>query len=537
MPVKTAAALLLLLCACSLRAPRVDSAPCSSSGQCDRQNVCYLGECRGRSSALSTVVAEVRPPNDSQLGPAQRANIDLHSSVVANFTLQPLLRVTGVVEQEQDASSALSPVPGASVIFTDHAPAIPDRVGQVTAPTGPNGEFKVQLPSSTWDVLVQPPAPLPPLQLAGEVQSAAQGVELRLPRVGALARVTGTLSAGGAPLDGAQVVAVDDRGQPISVPSSSADGGFALLLPPGPPPFRLEVGPGAAGAADAGVPAGSQDPLPSYEPLGQPSGAPFTSSGPLTVALEALPPVAVVRGRVVDLAGAGIGAARVSAASLAGPGWTLARSTVASPDGTFVLTLRAGPYLIEAAPDASPSAPGVSGERSLTVTATTPFLVITCPRKSTATGVVVQPDGRPAGAGYEITATRLPDRLLTGRTATATPTDGTGAFRLVGDAGRYRLEVAPPASTHLPRKIIQIELGASDVTLPPLQLSPPLQILGTVHGAIPGGKDLPVAGATVDFFAVDASGARTIFLGSGLTNAQGNYSAVVPDVPLAGLVP
>ena len=170
----------------------------------------------------------------------------------------------------------------------------------------------------------------------------------------------------------------------------------------------------------------------------------------------------------------------------------------------------------------------------------TPPLVIPCPPKLKATGFVLLPDGRRAGAGHEITATRLPDRLLTGRPATATATDSGGAFHLVGDAGRYRLEVVPPAGTQLPRKIIQIDLGgdgSSEIMLPPLQLSPALLVVGTVHGALPGGKDLPVAGATVDFFAIDGSGARTLFLGSGLTDASGHYSAVVPDVPQAGLLP
>ena len=540
MPVTRAVALLAILCGCSLRAPRVDSAPCSTSRQCEHESVCYLGECRGRSAALATVVAEVRPPNDSQLGLLQRANIDLHSSVVADFALQPLLKVSGVVVQEQDVGGVLAPVAGASVTFTDHAPAIPDRVQTIAAHTDTNGAFTSPgLPSSSWDALVQPPNGLPPLRQSNAVSAATQGLELRLPRVRDLSRVSGTLSAGGVPLDGARVVAVDLAGEPISVPATSADGGFALLLPPGPPPFRLEVGPGTA--ADGGNAAAPVDPLPSFEPFGQPSGAPFMTTVPISQAFDALPPPAVVQGRVVDQFGASIPGARVSAASLGPAGWTLARLTVAV-DGTFWLALREGSYVIEAAPGASATAPGVSGELPLKVLGgtSTPPLVITCPPKLKATGFVLLPDGRRAGAGHEITATRLPDRLLTGRPATATATDSGGAFHLVGDAGRYRLEVVPPAGTQLPRKIVQIDLGgdgSSEIMLPPLQLSPALLVVGTVHGALPGGKDLPVAGATVDFFAIDGSGARTLFLGSGLTDASGHYSAVVPDVPQAGLLP
>jgi len=38
-------------------------------------------------------------------------------------------------------------------------------------------------------------------------------------------------------------------------------------------------------------------------------------------------------------------------------------------------------------------------------------------------------------------------------------------------------------------------------------------------------------GATVDFFALDSSGSRSVLIGSGLTNASGQYQAVLPDVP------
>ena len=72
------ALLLLALCAsCSLRAPRnTAAAPCSSSSQCGRTDVCFLGECRGPASHLSIVRVEVRPPSDSPLGILQLGSID-----------------------------------------------------------------------------------------------------------------------------------------------------------------------------------------------------------------------------------------------------------------------------------------------------------------------------------------------------------------------------------------------------------------------------------------------------------------------------
>jgi len=43
-----------------------------------------------------------------------------------------------------------------------------------------------------------------------------------------------------------------------------------------------------------------------------------------------------------------------------------------------------------------------------------------------------------------------------------------------------------------------------------------------------------VAGATVSFYSVDAAGAHGVFLGSALTDANGHYKAVLPDVAQPG---
>ncbi|MFL5309194.1 MAG: hypothetical protein ACJ79H_01940, partial [Myxococcales bacterium] len=105
-----------------------------------------------------------------------------------------------------------------------------------------------------------------------------------------------------------------------------------------------------------------------------------------------------------------------------------------------------------------------------------------------------------------------------------------GAFTIVADGGRYRLEVVPPAATGLPRNIVSVELSGGELParLPALQLSAALTVVGTVSRAI---SHAPVAGATVDFFALDSTGARSVLIGSGLTNASGQYRAVLPDVP------
>jgi hypothetical protein len=540
------------LAGCTLRKARTDEAPpCASNAECDPNNVCFLGECRGSSAALSQVVVEVRPPNDSQLGLLQRASIDLHSSAVSDFQLQPLLDVTGSVVEAGDggagldpgdAGTATPPLPGATLTFTDHAPAIPDRVHKVTVRSDANGTFSTRLPDSTWDLLVQAQdtSGLPPFAVAEAVRGTGVRLGLRVPDLD-LARISGTLTAGGLPIGGASVSAIDAAGEPLAAPVTTVDGGFQLLLPPGPPPFRLEV---SEGPSDGGTAGPLGDPLPSFLPFGPPTSFAFTDAQPITRDLGALPPAATLQGTVFDASsGAPIAAARVAAVSTDGNGWTLSRSTVAAADGSFQLQLRAGRYLVEAAPDTAADQPAVSGELDVTVVPAGPPLRIGCKPKTKALGLLILPGGgsRPVGAGYQVTATRLPDRVISGRAAFTTATDSAGLFHLIGDAGRYRVDFVPPHAAGLPRKTVQLELGAaggaSETALPAIHISPPLTVYGTVHGQAPGAADAPVASATVDFFALDASGKASVYLGTGLTDASGHYSAVLPDVPQPGLLP
>lgn len=541
--------------ACSLRQARTDAAPpCASNTQCDTNNVCFLGECRGSAASLSQVLVEVRPLNDSQLGVLQ-ADIDLHASPRADFQLQPLLDVKGVVVEAGDAGTILplgdaGPVPGpgspaiqgATLIFTDHAPVILDRVRKISTRTGVGGAFQTKLPVTTWDlVVVQGPGskPLPPFDAPESVRGAGISLGVRVPSLD-LPRVTGTLAAGGAPIDGASVSAINRAGEPLSVAVTSVDGGFELLLPPGPPPFRLQVGPGES---DGGIGAPLGDPLPSFLPFGPPNAPEFTAAAPVVKDFGNLPPVAVLRGTVTAaVGGAPIPAARVSAVSTDGAGWTIARSTLTGTDGSYALQLRAGRYLVEAAPDTAADQPAVSGELDVSVVPGGPPLLIVCQPKTKAVGLILLPgaNAKPVGDGYQVTATRLPDRVISGRAAFTTATDSGGLFHVIGDAGRYRVELVPPHATGLPRKTVQIELGqggGGETGLPAMQLSPPLTVVGLVHGQTPAGTDGPVAGATVDFFALDASGKATVFIGTGLTDKSGNYSAVLPDVPQPGLLP
>jgi hypothetical protein len=330
------------------------------------------------------------------------------------------------------------------------------------------------------------------------------------------------------------VSASDSSGTALSAPAVSVDGGFSLLLPAGTQQYYLHVGPPDL---DGGVPA--NDPLPNYDDL-----APFNTDGGSPAVVVTLTAPASLQGRVVDATDAGIAGAHVYARTNNTLLWSLQRATTADATGAYSLALREGPYVVEAAPSSDPNTPGVSLETLVQVGAPSTLQNLPCPPKARAYGLVVRPDGSPAGAGFQVTATRLPDRLLTTRTAwiggdPAHPgaTDAAGLYHLIGDSGPYRVEVVPPVETGLPRKLVQFTLpqaGSAESVLPTIQISPPLEVVGTVHGAAPGARDAPVPGTTVDFFAPDASGVLTVFLGSGLTDLQGRYRAILPDVARPG---
>src|SRR5262249_408127 len=160
---------------------------------------------------------------------------------------------------------------------------------------------------------------------------------------------------------------------------------------------------------------------------------------------------------------------------------------------------RAGDYVVEAAPPADASAPAVSGEELLGMSADTKHDFI-CPPKVRRFGLVVTPDGHQVAAGYQVTAPPMPDNLITTPTAFPTPPGTAGLSHLVADPGPYRFEVIPTPEAGLPRKIVQLDLGdaAGESALPTIQISPPLSAVGTVCGR-PSGKclttDPVVAGA------------------------------------------
>jgi hypothetical protein len=509
--------------ACNIRDPRLSgpALSCNSSAQCSSDSVCFLGECRGSSSQLTLVLAEVHAPADQHLGVLQRIGVDLRRSALVDFRLQPLLSASGTVVQAVDGQPGVTtPIPGASVVLTDSTPAIGDRAASILARTDASGAFSLSFATSTWTLLVVPPAPAPPIRPASPaspLSSSVAGLPIVLPPPGDLAQVSGSIAAGPSALAGARVAAIDASGRPLSVAATTDGSGlFQLQLPPGPPPYFLQIGP----RPDA---APTDTAVPSF-----PLQGPSTSTAP-SIDVGALPPSATLAGTVLDVRQQPVAAARVLALGLEPTGWVISRQTTSDAAGAFSMTVRAGQYALQAAPDIDPALPSVSDELQVTLPAPGP-LTIVCPDKSQGTGAVIRPDGQRVGAGYLINALRLPDNLVGARTARTTSTDADGSFTIVGDHGRYRLEVLPPSATGLPRKIVSLDLGGSGqaTRFPTLQLSAPLTVVGTVSRAA---SQTAVVGATVDFFALDSSGTRSILIGSGLSDAQGRYRAVLPDVP------
>jgi hypothetical protein len=528
-----ATVLVTLGTACVLSSSRVQGSgaiPCSGNQECPSSTVCFLGECRGNSSQLGVVFAEVRPPSNAPYAPAQRAGLDLRQSGgIIDFAVGGAT-LSGKVLQTQDPDGGIVPapvpVPGARVTFVAGDTVIPGRTPRVQAQTDNGGAFSALLPiaadgGATWDVDVEAP-PLPPLRLPQQSFSAVgTSFDIHLPPSSQLVRESGIATQGGIALPGASIIAVDADGGTLSTGTTTeANGAFVLSLSPNPSPYYLRVS--GSGTSDGGV----APLIPAFDPAG-----PF--NGPPDAGFAALPPQAQLSGSVVDSSQQPVASARVYALSLSGIGWVFSTSTVTGTDGSFTLGLLSGKYALEVAPGTGPTDPALgappidpdvpAGPSSLAT--------IVCGTKVSAQGVVLRPDGSPVGAGTQVTATRLPDRLISSRTAVVTPTDSNGRYVITGDPGQYRVEFVPPLSppTTLPRKLVTFTLLAQPAQqiLPSVHLASPLEMVGTVRA---GANGLPVGLATIDFFALD-SASRAVVIGTGVSDkTTGVYKIVLPDV-------
>ncbi len=521
------------LCGCSLRAPHVTENTCNASRDCGTGRVCFANECRSPASALGAVMVEVTPPTSSPFAPLQQA-LDLKASAVATLDLAQPKRFEGVLVQDSSASGGSpQPVASATLQLYDAQPLIPGRGFSVTVITDPSGKFAARVPPPVQTLRITPPPPLPIFSGAVPAGDTAAAI-LHLPAAAGLAVVNGTLRSGGLAVAGARVTPVDSSGKAEGASATSdVTGAFTLLLPPPPVQYELRVG----DALDGGsvVPGGG--PLPSFDDAAFGLRTAGLTSSALALDLDALPPPATLSGRVVDLSGAPVSQARVAAASEDGAGFVLARSTLTAADGSFSLGLRQGRYLVEAQPGADPAQPALSGVLQVSLAAGGSALPISCPAKVRAVGHVLRSGGSPLPAGAQVTATRLSDGLVGGRTATATPTDAAGAYTLIGDPGEYRVEIVPTVESGEPRQLAFVTLatppaGFTVTELDAIQLSPPLVVAGAVRGSATSSATAPtpMAGASVDVYAVDSAGDAAVKLGSAVTDSAGHFRLVLPDV-------
>lgn len=523
-------ALMVAAVACSLRAPHLTESVCNQDSQCRSGQVCFANACRSPASALQSVVLEVTPPTSSSFAPVQRA-LDLRASAVSTVDLPLPSRLQGTVVQDRDADGgtpAAVPVGGAALSFQAAQALLPGRAFLVTAQTDSSGGFSVRLADAAFRVLILPPAPLPPFS-ADVPDRGAQDLTFRLPAPGTLARVSGVLKSGGAPLAGARVTPVDRSGVALGAAASAdASGRFQLLLPPPPVEYAVRIGDATDGGASF-----AGGPIPSFAADALTLRTATATSSTIELDVGALPAPATLTGKVVDLGGAPLAGVRVTAVTDAATGFILTRSVLSAADGSFQLGLREGHYVVEAAPALDPDAPALSGERGVDVR-TGAVVVLTCGPKARAAGKVLRSGGRALGAGAAVTATRLPDRLAGGRAATTTSTDATGSYTLVGDPGTYRVEVVPSPESGEPRQLAYLQVGTplpggATADLEPIELSPALVIAGLVRGPN-GTSTVPVAGASVEVFAINGAGDGAVHLGSAVTDAAGKYKLVLPDV-------
>jgi hypothetical protein len=437
-----------------------------------------------------------------------------------DFQLVPVVIAAGQIFQKLDpAGTSAKAVSGAEVVFTDASDAgIPGRIATTFTSTDPQGVFSIRLAPSTWNIVVRP-TDLPPSLDAGQVSGTSPNlVQVFLPSTAELLDIDGGITSAGTPLADVSVLATTVDGVALSQPTVTEDGGgFALVLPPGTSPYYLTL----ESTSDT-------DLLPLFSPFLPP--APQFDIG-------ALPDVTTLGGQVVDSMDAGLPSVHVRAlrTNFTAPiTWTLERESTTDSFGNFSMFVRNGDYVVEAVPAADPAQPAMSGEVPASVDGGTFMGTITCPPKAQGTGKVLRPDGTAAGSGFQISALRIPKPpLATERPRVTSVTDPSGTYKLIGDPGQYRVTVVPPPESGLPLTYAAVELhGTGSVEqLAPIQFSPSITVFGTVTGP----AQTPLAGATVDFYAVnptlDPSQQRAVLIGSTRTDANGAYSVVLADVP------
>jgi hypothetical protein len=225
-----------------------------------------------------------------------------------------------------------------------------------------------------------------------------------------------------------------------------------------------------------------------------------------------LEPGAIIRGRVRDKAGLGVGSARIFSLPAGGMRVGVAVESLSEADGTFVLAgLQAGSYRLQV------SAPGYGGGSATAVTGSEKVEIVLEPAGS-ITGLVVDEAGRTVDS-FEVVAN--PTRREPGGFMNRSRGDGSsgdGRFSLLDlPAGEYVVEVTAPEMGRGVVSGVKVSAGgttdAGRVTI---------KAGGVVRGQVVDASGVAVPGATVSAGDGPGFGPR-LDRGTGNSDASGNF--------------
>ncbi len=225
---------------------------CFSIEDCPAESMCFLGNCVDPGFRITTVYAELTPPNDSPWLAQQLPDaIDVGDDMI-DIPLRAAVLYTGTVLTEGDPSGDSSLT---GMLTVHRQGSIPGRDIVRQASVSSSG-FSMQLLPDTYDVsflpdLGNPPRPpkdFPPYDISGHTDQ-----ELRYPADNWLVTIRGrvryTSATQGGNVEGAQVVGVarDAAGNELRSTAALTDieGEFTISFPPGAQEFDITVGPGS----------------------------------------------------------------------------------------------------------------------------------------------------------------------------------------------------------------------------------------------------------------------------------------------------
>lgn len=232
-----------------------------------------------------------------------------------------------------------------------------------------------------------------------------------------------------------------------------------------------------------------------------------------------------VEGEVRSVGGAPLTDAVVAFRGLVGAG--IAEARTVTVDGRFSVSLHPGAYSVAAV--GAVDGPDGLVVTTLEVTQDLRDVVLTLPARVPAGFTIVAASGLPVDLA-SVVLTRVGDENGLGEPVLgeaqpvflgSTDDDGFAGFSV--DPGRYRISIQPPRGIEAPTfttLITVIEAADRTITLPASTVVP---------GTLRTSAGEPVVGAFVRVYSslTDELG-RAIFLGEGLSNADGSFDVVVP---------